>query len=204
MINSAGTISIRIVRLQFRPALAGALDLRRLGRLGAHRSVAFLFINSMPCSSGGRGSRSRALARALPRDFNVFRVNSSKRLGDDLVGDRVEFLDKRLRLCGDVKRHARRSSGSATRSTRLLPRAGRRSRQGDRLDVEHVGELDLPKTRLAVSRNSTFHWARVTPMPDRTAIERLAQRMRRLADLEGKSFHLADCDIISLLILSNA
>ena len=42
---------------------------------------------------------------------------------------------------------------------------------------------------LRVSLNSTFHCARVTPSPTAQAVERLAQRVRGLADFEGKCFH---------------
>ena len=74
--------------------------------------------------------------------------------------------------------------------------------QCDRLEIEHVGKLDLPKARRAGQSEQHLPLGARDPEPDREAIERLAQGMRRLADLEGKCFH--NVIIIRVLILGNA
>ena len=74
--------------------------------------------------------------------------------------------------------------------------------QGDRLEIEHVGELDLAEAGRPGQLEQHLPLRARDSQPDRQAVERLAQRVRGLADLEGQSFH--ELDIVSVLILSNA
>ena len=58
--------------------------------------------------------------------------------------------------------------------------------QGDRLEIEHVGKLDLAQAGRAGQLEQHLPLRARDSEPDREAVERLAQRMRGLADLEGK------------------
>jgi hypothetical protein len=83
------------------------------------------------------------------------------------------------------------------------------TRQGDRLYVEHVRQLDLAKTRVSVEPEQHLPLRARDSESDCATIERLAQCVRRLTDFERKSFHFLliplrrETDIVSLLILSN-
>ena len=63
-------------------------------------------------------------------------------------------------------------------------------RQRDRLDVEHVGQLDLPEARLALELEQHLPLRTRDAQAHCAAVERLAQGVGRLANLERKSFHL--------------
>jgi hypothetical protein len=84
------------------------------------------------------------------------------------------------------------------------------ARERDRLDIEHVRKLDLPKARLPVQPEQHLPLRARNPEPDRPPVEGLAQGMRRLTDLKWERFHLfrfplrRETDIVSLLILSNS
>ncbi len=87
-----------------------------------------------------------------PRDFNVFGVNSRKRVGDHLVRHRAQFLDERPCPCGDMKPPCPPVGriGDSLDQPRFFQPVDD-PRQGDRLDIEHVGKLDLPQPRTAAS-----------------------------------------------------
>ena len=117
---------------------------------------------------------------------------------------RLKFLDERLRLRGDVQPPGTPISriARALDQTRFLEPVDDPA-QGDRLDIEHVGELDLPKAGLPRQPEQHLPLRARHAEPDRQAVERLAQRMRGLTDFEREAFPSAT-DIVSLLILSNA
>ena len=55
--------------------------------------------------------------------------------------------------------------------------------------IEHVGELDLAQAGRAGQLEQHLPLRARDAEPDRPAVERLAQRVRGLADFEGKCFH---------------
>jgi hypothetical protein len=120
----------------------------------------------------------------------MLRVNPRKRMFDEVGADALEFVDERLCLCGDVKPPgpAVARVSRALDEPRLLETIDDAA-QGDRLELEHVGELDLPKAGFARQLEQHLPLRARDSEPDREAIEGLAQRVRRLADLKRNRFH---------------
>jgi len=138
-----------------------------------------------------------------PCSLDVFRINPAKRLGSHLVRYRAQLLDEGLRICGDVKPPcpAVGRIGCPLDEPGLLEPVDD-PRQGDRLDVEHVGQLDLSQPRQAGQLEQHLPLRARDTEPHRSPVERLAQGVCSLAHLEWNSFHL-QLDIVSVLILSN-
>ena len=122
---------------------------------------------------------------------------------DEIGADRLELVDERLCLCGDMQppRPPIVRIAGAFDESRLFEAVDNPA-QGDRLEIEHIRQLDLPQAGRAGQLEQHLPLRARNPEPDRQPVERLAQRMRGLADFKGECFH--GLNIVSVLILSNA
>jgi hypothetical protein len=126
----------------------------------------------------------------LPRYFDIFQVDSGKRFGNHLVRDGSEFLDERLRLCGDMKPPGTTVGGIGNPfNQRSFFEPVNDPRQRNWLDVEHVGKLDLAKAGLSFEAEQDLPLGAGNAHAARTAIEGFAEGVRGFTDLKGKSFH---------------
>ncbi len=119
-----------------------------------------------------------------------FPVDSGKRLLDEIGTNGMKLVDERLCLCGDVQL----PRAPVIRIAGALDQTGffetvDDPAQGDRLEVEHVRELDLPKARRAGQLEQHLPLRARDPQAGGKTIERLAQGVRGLADFEGERFH---------------
>lgn len=122
----------------------------------------------------------------LPRFFNFLRVDTGKRFGEEFVGYATQFLDERLCRLGDLKPPGPPIGRVA--STLDQPRflqAVDDPAEGNRLDIEHVGKLDLPETWSAGQAEKHFPLRAGDAQAGGPAVERLAERVRGLPDFEG-------------------
>ena len=121
----------------------------------------------------------------------------------ELGSDRLKFGDERLCACGDMKPPGASVIGvpTALHEARFFE-AVDDSAQCDRLEIEHIRQLDLAKARSAGQLEQHLPLGARDSKAGGKTIKRLAQSVRGLADFEGESFH--EADIVSVLILSNA
>jgi hypothetical protein len=130
------------------------------------------------------------LSEHFPRGFNVFRVDSCKRLIDELGTDGLKFLDQRLRPRGDVQPPGAPVFGIARPLNEpcfLKPVDD--TAQSDRLELEEIRELYLAKTRRAGQPEQHLPLGAGHPEPDREAIERFTKDVPGFSNLERERFH---------------
>ena len=110
---------------------------------------------------------------------------------DKLGTNSLKFVDERLCPCGDVKPPCTAIFRIADSfdETRLFQPVDDPAER-DRLQIQHIGELDLPQSRHPRQLEQHFPLGASNPQANSQAVERLTQRVRGLADLERYRFHL--------------